>query len=428
MLPNPPPPDHAAPRRLRWLAIGVVVAMAALAWPLADAWRHQGLELRTAFDARQALATTTQVVRTQRALVAHRPLAAAVLAGSSEQEPARLRQQQAVDGDLGALVARLESQRLHRALDEADQLRLDWSGLLEGLGRRQFTAAASDTAHDLLIEQTYVVMDLVGSTSALSGQAGRAFTGDEWLLATRTLSRHTVDLALARSASLRHGSDAASARAGALSPLQADARRTARAAAEVLRAADAIAAADADEPPPDPAFLRALVALEQHARALADTPPGPRASDGGHAGPPDILVQRALAAALEAQAALAARLDARLAARAATLESAQRLVAAAGLLILLIGAVAARWALPGAAPTAEHSAGPAADDVGAMPRAPGRRLLAPGPSATGAESRAPALDLLERLRHAGPGTLTDPGATPGTMPGADRPATPPANR
>ncbi|MBI5721215.1 MAG: hypothetical protein HZC37_26390 [Burkholderiales bacterium] len=387
----------------RWLALLVVLGMVVVVTPLVEIWRRHGLEMQTAFDARRALEAVAGAVQTQRALSAHRPYAAAVLAGRSEQEPERLRRQQAVDSEVGALVATLEARRLHRALDEADQLRNDWSNLLEGIGGRRMHVMASDLAHALLVEQAFVIMDLAASAGALHGQVGRAFGAEEWTLALHTLPRFALALAAwgdeaEPAAALPVGSPAGSvagspaagptaAPALALHPrLAADARRATKAAAELLASLDA---AGADEPAPDPALVRSLVALRQSASQLSEMRSTTMAA-----------ARRAQAAGLEASAALFGRFDAGLAESVSVLQRERQIVAAAGLLAMLVAALAAALAMPRTAAPQEQADG---DDAADAPDGSAQASEpAPGITATSAgsaESRGPASDLLHRLRR-----------------------------
>jgi len=394
----------------RWIALAALFGVVVMSLPLVEAWRRQGLELRTAADARRALAASAQAVQMQRALAAHRPFAAAVLSGRTEQEAERLRRQQVVDSESGTLVGLLEAHQLHRALDETDQFRLDWSSLLEGIGRRKITPAASDAAHDLLAEQTFVIMDLIGSAGRLSGQVGRALHGDEWLLALQTLPRLAIALAAAADdgpaghAAPGNPSDAAAS-------IRTQAARAARATAEVLRAAEA-RSAEPGSPAPDPALVRALVAVQQHAAAIANLQQA--SEEARRAAMP--LIRRARAAAVDANAALFARLDADLA-DFATAQQAQRLeTAAAGLVALLAGVLAAALAFPVATRSAEDGA-PAPDEEGDVDDASDEEPSA----ATRPESHGPAADLLERLRRPDPGPAAGTSPAPGADPPARRP-------
>ncbi|MCW5632359.1 MAG: hypothetical protein KIT17_03410 [Rubrivivax sp.] len=382
------------------LALWIVLAMLVVATPLAEIWRRHGSELQAVLDARDALRPVAQATHAQRSLLAHRPYAAAVLAGRQEMEAERQRRQIAVDTDLATLLATLERQRHDRALDEVDLLREGWSALLEGIGRRRLAVAASDTAHDLLIEQVFVVLDLVAARSGLRAQTGRGFAVDDAALVLDALPRFTV-MAMAMSRA------APGAAAAETTHPSAQAGRVARAAAARLAA---LSAMGADAPSPDPKLLQALAALERHAAALAAAGAGDPAT-----------AQRAHAAADDAGRALVAQLDADLATTAVALQRERWLLGVATAMALLIAALAAVRVVPRAAP---------ADGVGAEDiEAPGERIVR-GPGSDGhtrplpiegwapggAESGGPTSDLLRRLRRGevdgartGAGDLTGPG-------------------
>lgn len=384
-------------RPSRKAALLVVLGAAIVAAPLAELWRRQGLELKVAFDARRALEAVTVAAHAQRAFAAHRPYAAAVLAGRSEQEPERLRRQQAVDGEVAALVAALESHRLHRALDEADQLRSEWAGLLEGIGRRQMPVAASDAAHELLHEQAFVIMDLAAAAGGLQGQTGRALGYDQCTLALRTLPLYAGALA----ALMGPMAPAAMTVAASTTPPVADptgpvgpsrkalraARRVANEAGHALAALDA---AGADEPAPSPDLVRALVALRQSATALVEA-----AGASASGMPAESVARRAQALGFEAHAALVTRLDSQLAESINVLQRERLLVAIAGLLAACAGALAALQVLPRRASSGDESVPSDSLDHDTF------RSSAPDAQASpnGAESQGPASDLIERLRR-----------------------------
>lgn len=381
-------------------AVAVVVALALLALPSTEVWRRHGVELEAALDARQALAPVALAVQAQRALVAHRPYAAAVLSGRAEQEPERTRRQHAVDGNVAALVAGLEFQRLHRALAEADRLRDEWSALLEGIGRRALDAGASDNAHDLLVEQTFVVVDLVGGSSGLTGQAARAIDAAQLDFVLHTLPRYALALHAVAHVRAEHAPHDAQAAAAAAERLRRQARATAARAGELLAAIDADS-----ERTPDAALVHALVALRQGAQQWAR---GSQAATNGVIGATDatrangataaVLAARSLAAADEAGAATLAHLDGRLAEAVAVLRLERRLVGAALVMALLLAAVAALRALPLRARYAARRAMPAARQQ--------RRVLSQTEDALdtsagrlGGENEKPAAHLLRRLRR-----------------------------
>ncbi len=381
-------------RLSRRFALLVVLGTAIVAAPLAEVWRRQGLELKVAFDARRALEAVTLAAHAQRAFGAHRPYAAAVLSGRSEQEPERLRRQQAVDGEVGALVANLESLRLHRALDEADQLRAEWAGLLVGIGRRQIPVAKSDATHELLHEQAFVIMDLAAAAGGLHGQTGRALAHEQWTLALRTLPQYTGALAALMNPL------AAPAVAPATTPLRDATGPTAptpkalpaarRVDSEAGLALAALDAAGADAPAPSPALVRALVALRQGAAALAES-----AAASATGMPAQNVARRAQVLGFDAHAALVTHLDSELAESITVLRRERLLVAIAGLLAAFVGALAALRVLPRRAAPAEESI---ASDALARDAS---RSASPDARAGqgGAESQGPASDLIERLRR-----------------------------
>lgn len=379
-MPNMPP--ASIPRLFnrpgRRFALFVVLGAAIVALPLAEVWRRQGLELRTAHDARRTLEAVTVAGQAQRALAAHRPYAAAVLAGRSEQEPERLRRQLAVDAEVGTLVAALEAQQQHRALDEADQLRAEWAGLLEGIGRRRIPIAVSDATHEMLHEQVFVIMDLAATVGGLQGQAGRSIGHEEWTLALRTLPRYAAALAAL------DVPEAAGPTRTARPALRA-ARRVHNEAGVLLAKLDATGA---NEPAPDPALVRALVALRQSASQLTESA---AAIGPGSAGV--NVAPRAQATARDAQAALVAHLDARLVESTVVMERERLLVALAGLLAAFMGALAAPLALP--RKLSVSGTGSTTDPVEGRPHESGLDA----PAAQGGESQGPASDLLERLRR-----------------------------
>lgn len=384
-------------------ALAVVVALALLALPCTEIWRRHGLELAAALDARQALAPAALAVQAQRALAAHRPYAAAVLSGRTEQEAERARRQHAVDGNVAALVAGLELQRLHRALAEADRLRDDWSALLEGIGRRQLDAAASDNAHDLLVEQTFVVVDLIGSTSGLAGQAARAIDAAALEFVLRGLPRYALALhAVARALPEDLPRDASAA--PALERLLRQAHTMAARAGELLAAIDADS-----ERTPDAALVHALVALKQGAQHLARTP----LPDAAVA----ALTARSLAAADAAGAATLAHLDSRLAEAVALLRLERRLLGAALVVALLLAAAAALRALPHRANIRGRVAAVPAARPGVKPAAEAEALDTSA-GRLGGENEPPASHLLERLRR-GEGKNVAPNQA-ATQPGGRR--------
>lgn len=371
--------------------------MLALAVPLADAWQRVGAELHAGAATRQSLAPLQLASRTQQALAAHQPYAHAVLAGRTGQEPERALRQAAVDAGIATLAGALEARHLHRALEEADQLRADWSALMEGLGERRLTPPGSDLAHELLIEQTFVVADLAAAAGGWAARdAAEAFTA-ELALARHTLPRFAATLAQVQAqaaaqvqavAPAQAQALAAASAAGAPTPPSAAAQRLRAQAGQVARAAaallDAQAAGGATADRFDAELAGALLTLRHAAvqlRASAAIAPAPL-----HAAAPVAQL---------AQAALMQHVQRRWALHEAELRRERAALAAAGLLAMLILLGAARLALPPRTP-AEEPAPPAAP----LPATQPMPLHHASPS--GAESTQPTHELLQRLRQGEP--------------------------
>jgi hypothetical protein len=392
------------------LALAVALVLILLALPLAEAWRRQGIELQATYVARRGVEPVALATRLQLTLAAHRPYAAAVLSGRAEQEPERQHRQRAVDEQLAALTTSLELQHLHRALDETDHLRAEWSRLLDEISRRQPSALASDAAHDLLVEQAYTVADLAASASRLYGQAGRAFDDTHLVLALRTLPRYGATLAATLAAHQAGGADATSwvstagaagAAREAAAALQArlvtQARQVGAAAEGLLDTLDAVA--DASAVAPDPALVHALVAVAQSARVMArmrdgaqgEKPGEKHGETQGEAQAFDAATaQRALVASVEGAADLVTALDAGLAEAATTLQRERRILTGAGALLLLVALLAALRVLPRAQarrPVADEGA----VDTSTLPLHDAQAPPKP-------ESEGPASDLLQRLQ------------------------------
>lgn len=376
----------------RKLALAVVAVAAAAAFVLGAAWRDLGHEAMAALAARDGLAPARLAAHTQQALAAHRPVAAATLAGRLIDDTERLDRQRAVDDHLAPLALALEQRRLTRALTESDQLGQDWRGLLEDIGARRITPAGSDAQHQLLIEQTFVVADLAAADSRLHSLVDRAVDGPSLALATRDLPR----LALAAAQST------AGAAAGGPIPAALE-RRIARAVARVL-AAGAQRPLDVDE-------LQALLALQRLlGAATADIDPSAtQAEPAAGAGPAD-RGEPLRRAALQASSAVLARIDHDLVAAAQALAAERRLVGAVLALdvaLVLMAALLVAVRIPRRAAVGHES-------LGSESPSPLNDAAPADPGATAgerpAESEAAANALLHRLRQPALGADTANGA------------------
>jgi hypothetical protein len=160
---------HHLKLRHKFAALGVV-AVAMVATPLVQVLRYQTAEIQAALYEQAGLDPVSGAVTLQHALLAHRDIAGLVLRGVLQLEPERSLRQIEVDDRAAQLEATLFTLKLPRAIGEAQALRQDWVTLVPQVEQRKITAADSDAAHRLLIEQTLQVVDLVAATSGLDGQ------------------------------------------------------------------------------------------------------------------------------------------------------------------------------------------------------------------------------------------------------------------
>lgn len=144
------------------------------ATPLGEVLRRQAGDLERLLAARAALDPLADTVAVQRALLTHRVTAALVLGGRPDAEPARTARRRDVDERLSTLTSTLERGRYAAAAAENDVLREDWQALAGRIGRREIDPAACERGHDLLVDQTLQIGDLVVLESGLHGAAQRA--------------------------------------------------------------------------------------------------------------------------------------------------------------------------------------------------------------------------------------------------------------
>ena len=370
MLPAPLKRFLTAPGRR--FAVLVVLGMLVVATPMAEVWRRLGLELQASIEAQRSLEPAKLAVQTQLALMSHRPLAAAVLAGRAEKEAERMRSQHGVDVGLAALLTSLEARRLGHALNETDQLRHDWTALLQGIGLRQMRPEASDTAHQLLVEQTFIIADLAAA-GGLYGQAGRAFEGAELNLALRVLPRFAVALTRAQAP------NGGLAEHGAVH-LRAQARRIA------AQVAQALATLDAADQAADALVVSALLSLQHDLASLASASASATDRHAAFA---------AEASSLQAAQALLTHLDRGLVQAQEVLQAERHIVCAALAATLLLGGLAAALAIPRGRRRRWEAVSAA---VAAEAASPAQHPPAPTGTAR-AESEAPTSELLQRLRQ-----------------------------
>ena len=169
--------------RHKFAALGLI-AVAMVATPLVQVLRYQSMQIQAVLYEQTGLDPVSGAVTLQHALLAHRDIAGLVLRGVLQLEPERTVRQAEVDDRAAALETTLFALKLPRAMGEAQALRQDWATLVPQVEHRKITAADSDAAHRLLVEQTLQVIDLVAAASGL-GSHGPAKT---YLASVRDLS------------------------------------------------------------------------------------------------------------------------------------------------------------------------------------------------------------------------------------------------
>lgn len=157
----------------RFLLLGLL-GMLMAATPLGEVLRRQASDLEKLIAARAALDPLADTVAVQRALLTHRVTAALVLEGRRDAEAARQARRHDVDERLSTLTTTLERGRYAAAAAENDALREDWHALAERIGRREIALPACEQAHDLLVDQTLQIGDLLMLEGGLHGAAERA--------------------------------------------------------------------------------------------------------------------------------------------------------------------------------------------------------------------------------------------------------------
>jgi hypothetical protein len=146
--------------RRRFAALGLVGALMVLL-PLVQVLRYQVQAIDTARAQLAALDPVLLAVAAQRTVLAHRPLAAQVLAGDEQHEPQRRHVQAEVDERVFRLDMALTVHGQVMAATESEALRQDWTTLARQVQARELTVPASESAHRLLVEQLLQVVDLV---------------------------------------------------------------------------------------------------------------------------------------------------------------------------------------------------------------------------------------------------------------------------
>lgn len=372
----------------KFAALGAVGTALVLV-PLTEVLQQQGRALQAARDERAALNPMASAVALQRALMAHRDMAAQVLRGRTAWEPARQQGAAAVDHQVDTLTQALRTLAWQHPLEESQALAEDWWQLARAVGGRSISLAASDLSHRLRVEQALQVMDLLSASWAPGDDTDAAVLRQ----AAVALPRLTLQWAGGLPASDGPAADAALQRQARLLAALAAAppprpRLPAGAPASEATAARAEAALQATQ---------RLLAVRTPEAAHQAAPAGGSAGDLHDPAQASHAVQEARAAALQAVADVhdavwrdrLQALDSRVAQRQQT-----RALSLAGLCALC---VAGLWLLrshwrPSMRPasTPGTPVRPGAQDTPATP--------VPGPASPGAESGPEADRLLQRLR------------------------------
>jgi hypothetical protein len=153
--------------RNRFVAFSAVGA-AMVCLPLWQLMQHQQSALQQLAAQRALLDPVSQAVHVQFGLLSHRQLSGQLLQGQAQLEPARMAVQVGVDEQLQALQQVLTQGLWHSALAEARDLTRDWVELARSVQRRTLTAAQSEQAHSLRVEQTLQVLDLLTAAEVVS--------------------------------------------------------------------------------------------------------------------------------------------------------------------------------------------------------------------------------------------------------------------
>lgn len=134
--------------------------------PFGEVLRHQGAEIRELMTERAALDPMLRALHVQRGLLGHDEVASRVLAGRHQLENERRLRQADVDGAIWNLKGTLSSGLWIKALAETDALTDNWRDLARRIHLRLVDSQASRAAHQLLVEQSLQVMDLVTAAAA----------------------------------------------------------------------------------------------------------------------------------------------------------------------------------------------------------------------------------------------------------------------
>jgi hypothetical protein len=167
------------------------VGVAMVCLPLWQVLQYQQSELSQLAAERALLDPVSRAVQVQFGLLAHRQVAAQLLQGQPQLEPARQAVQVGVDEQLLSLAQDLAQGLWSHALAETRDLTRDWQALARQVQARTLSAPQSEEAHALRVEQAVQVVDLVTLSDIVSG-AGASTA--RLAAAARTLTRMASDM------------------------------------------------------------------------------------------------------------------------------------------------------------------------------------------------------------------------------------------
>lgn len=201
-LPESPLLHHPRRRFVAFSAVGVLM----VCLPLWQVLRYQQSDLQQLAVERALLDPVARAVQVQFGLLAHRTVAAQllqgrllqgrVLQGHSQLEPARHAVQVGVDTQLQTLAQELAQGLWAHAGAETRDLTRDWQALAQRVKAHALSAAQSNEAHSLCVEQAVQVVDLVTMADGVSGGTAPSshLPGGAFASVARNISRLAAEL------------------------------------------------------------------------------------------------------------------------------------------------------------------------------------------------------------------------------------------
>lgn len=297
-LPESPLLHHPRRRFVAFSAVGALM----VCLPLWQVLRYQQSDLQQLAVERALLDPISRAVHVQFGLLAHRTVAAQLLQsrplqGQPQLEPARHAVQIGVDTQLQALAQELARGLWAHAGAETRDLTRDWQALAQRVKAHALSAAQSNEAHSLCVEQAVQVVDLVTMADGVSGGTAPSshLPGGAFASVARNISRLAAELPapaidggpqaalaagdpLAASTHLQRRMLAVRQALAAAAPAATPAATLQAALADVERSAQAVMQAAHSPAGASPAAVQAAQrsqvaffeqALDEHKRALA---------------------------------------------------------------------------------------------------------------------------------------------------------------